>query len=319
MANIRQTDSGKWQAQVAIQGVRKAKSFRTKREAEDWANRQEFLIRQGEGRGAKSPLSGAFDRYAREVSPTKKGARWEMIRLEKLAKDKLAEIAIGDLTAQHFADWRDRRLREVSPSSVRREMVLMSGVLTVARREWGLIDKNPMQDVRKPANAPARDRRVYENEIEELIVAAGRTGTPSWRAVHAFRFAIETAMRAGEICGLHRRHITGPVAHLPETKNGRARDVPLSSAARTLLGDLPETDGPLFGMTSRQLDGLFRKVRSKTTIEGLRFHDSRAEALTRLSKKVEILTLARISGHTNIAQLMTYYRETAEQIAEQLD
>jgi integrase len=71
---------------------------------------------------------------------------------------------------------------------------------------------------------------------------------------------------------------------------------------------------------SGSMDALFRKARDRAGIHGLHFHDSRAEALTRLARKVDVLTLAKISGHRDINLLSrVYYRETAEQIAPRLD
>ena len=72
-------------------------------------------------------------------------------------------------------------------------------------------------------------------------------------------------------------------------------------------------------VTSASLDALFRKARGRCGIEDLHFHDSRAEALTRLSEKVDVLTLAKISGHRDINLLSrVYYRITAAQIALRL-
>jgi hypothetical protein len=54
-------------------------------------------------------------------------------------------------------------------------------------------------------------------------------------------------------------------------------------------------------------------------IKGLEFRDSRATALTLMARKMDILTLARISRHKNLDLLRsTYYRETAEEIAARL-
>ncbi len=72
-------------------------------------------------------------------------------------------------------------------------------------------------------------------------------------------------------------------------------------------------------MTSRQLDVLFRKVRDKAGVSGLRFHDSRAAGTVKLAAKVDVLTLARITGHRDIRMLMVYYRETAADLAKRLD
>lgn len=322
MATFKKLATGKWQAQVARQGVRKARSFSTKQESRDWAARQEYLISLGEGTASCCELRDVFMRYSIEVSPTKRGARWEQIRLQRFCKDRLADILLKDLKAADFADWRDRRLLQVAPGSVKREMVLMSGVITMARREWSLIDKSPMSDVRKPSSPPPRDRRVSKAEIEQLVSAAGGDlEKMSARAIHAFRFAVETAMRAGEIVGLEWRYtdIKKRVAHLPRSKNGTSRDVPLSSSAIGLLEELPETDGPCFGLSSGQLDALFRKVRDKAGIENLHFHDSRHEAITRLAHKLDVLSLARMVGHKDIRMLQVYYNETAEELALRLD
>lgn len=322
MATFRKLPSGKWQAQIARNGIRKSSSFATKREAQDWAARQEYLVTNAELPQTKLTLKDAFDRYAREESPKRRGERWEVVRLERLSSDKIADKRLADLEPADFAEWRDRRAKEVAPATVRREMTLMSSVLTTARREWGLISHNPISDIRKPASPPPRDRRVSTDEIDKLIKAGGTDLTKAQaRAVHAFRFAVETAMRAGEIVGLTDKAVdrNTRVATLPRTKNGTARKVPLSTAALGLLDELPETDGPLFDLSSQQIDAMFRKARDKSEIEDLRFHDSRHEAITRLAKKVDVLSLARMVGHKDVKMLMIYYNETAEELAQRLD
>lgn len=324
MATFKRLKSGAHQAQVAKNGVRKAKSFRLLSEAKDWAARQEHLIATG-APTEKRTVGEAFDRYAREVSPTKRGARWEIIRLEKLAKDSLAEIKLSDLEPSDIASWRDRQLKVLKSSSVSREMQIISHCLSVARREWGWIAANPASEVRRPAKVPNRERRVSNEEIELLAFVAnlepeGAPETLTARAILAFTFAIETAMRAGEICGLRWEDLNGKVARLPMTKNGQAREVPLSAEARTMLERLrPLGDDRCFGMTTSQLDVHFRKSRDKAAIDGLTFHDSRHEAITRLSMKLEILPLARMVGHRDIRMMLVYYNESAADIAERLD
>tara|TARA_Y100000310_G_C20662915_1_gene805778 strand:- start:2089 stop:2469 length:381 start_codon:yes stop_codon:yes gene_type:complete len=126
-------------------------------------------------------------------------------------------------------------------------------------------------------------------------------------------------MRAGEIAGLTRKAVdlSRRVAHLPKTKNGTARSVPLSSEAVKLIEALPEAD-PILGLTARELDVRWRALRDRAGVKGLVFHDSRAFATGRLAKKVDVLTLARITGHKDVRMLMTYYRISAEEIAKML-
>jgi len=321
MATFRKLESGSYRAEVARLGVRRSKTFPTKAAARDWAARQEYLILQGDETAGKGTLGDALERYARERSPNKRGERWEIVRLAKLGRDKIAAIRMAALTAADIADWRDRRSTEVAPASVIREMQLLSAVLTVAAKEWGMILSNPMVDVRRPAKPPPRNRLVSADELERLALSAGSDlTTATARAFHAFRFAIETAMRSGEIVGLtwERVDLERRVAHLPLTKNGTARDVPLSQEAVRLLEALPRLT-PAFGLTDAQRDILWRKLRARAKVDGLTFHDARHQAITNLAKKLDVLPLARMVGHRDIRQLMTYYNETAEDLAKRLD
>lgn len=321
MASIRK-HGGRWRAEVSRSGTRRSKILPTKRAAQDWAARQEYELANPGIVASKTVLGDVLDKYAREVSPVKRGHRWEVVRLEKLRRDPLAQVTMGVLGPVEIAEWRDRRLQEVSAASVRREMTLLSAVLTQARREWRLIGANPMTDVRKPAPPRPRDRLPSSDEMERLTVAAGDDLTKATaRAFHAFRFACETAMRAGEIVGLtwDAIDLDRRTAHLPITKNGHPRTVPMTTRAVELLEMLPRRD-PVFGLSSPQLDALWRKIRDRALVKDLHFHDSRAAALTALSRKVDVMTLAKISGHRDLRILQnTYYRETAESIAARLD
>lgn len=320
MASITRHAKG-WRAQVYVMGARRSKVMPTRQEARDWAAQEELRLRGGAKVAAVTPLRDVLDRYGREVSPGKGGQRWEQMRLAMVARDTLGGMNLGDIEARHIADWRDRRLVKVSAATVRREMGLLGAVFTQAVKEWGLLSSNPMQGVRKPAAPAARDRLPTGAEIEALRISAGADLTNATaRAFRAFEFALETAMRAGEIVGLtwDRIDLAARVAHLPKTKNGTARQVPLSSRAVALLDGLPPAR-TVFGLSSAQLDALWRKLRDRAGVTGLTFHDSRHAAITRLAGRVEVLALARMVGHRDIRQLLTYYNESAADLAKRLD
>jgi integrase len=318
MASIRKVGK-RWRAEIARKGVRKSRVFATRREASDWAAHEEFLITGGEKVAATLSFGDVLKRYSREVSPSKRGARWEIMRLEKMQRDPIARKRLSDVTAADLARWRDTRLGEVQPGTVRREMGILSGVFSVAKKEWGLLRSNPMENVKKPPSPQGRERLPTPAEIERLRDAAGDLSTYTGRAFHAFMFSCETAMRAGEVCGLTWDCIDldRGVAHLHKTKNGRPRDVPLSRAARAMLVEL-ESFPRVFSMTPRQLDANWRKLRAKAKVDGLTFHDSRHHAITQLAQRVEVLDLARIVGHTDLKMLMRYYNRSASDIADML-
>ncbi|MEH6741600.1 MAG: site-specific integrase [Sulfitobacter sp.] len=301
--------------------MRSSQVFGSKQAARDWAAREEYLILNAKPERQTAVFGDVLGRYAREVSPKKRGARWEILRIERFRLDAIARVLMADLTATDFSAWRDARLHEVAPATVNREMVLLSAVLSVARKEWRLIALNPISDVRKPTKPPARDRLVSDTEFERLEVAAGSDLTKQKaRAFHAFRFSIETAMRAGEVVGLEwsRVDLGKRVARLAMTKNGTAREVPLSSEAVRLLEALPRLD-PVFGLTSANLDALWRRLRDRAGVVDLTYHDSRHVAITRLARKLDVLPLARMVGHKDLRMLQTYYNESAEELAKLLD
>lgn len=323
MASFRKRN-GRWQAEISKNGKRQAKSFDSKAEAKDWAAVTEAEITQNTAEKFESgPFRKLIDRYARTVSIHKKSARWEIIRLEKMMRYPIADIPMKDLSPRHFAEWRDKRLEEVSGSSVNREMQTLSHALNTAVNEWEWLPKNPMQGVRRPKKNKPRDRRISQDEIDLLIYVSGyKKDKPPQKVqelvIHTFLFALETAMRAGEILGLEWKDVDleRRVATLQDTKNGDKREVPLSTEAIRLLKMLPDT---VFGLKSSQLDSVFRKMRKQAMIDDLHFHDTRHEAITRLASKLDVLALARMVGHRNIAMLQVYYNESAEDLAKRLD
>ena len=329
LANIKKLKTGRWQAQIFLLGVRKAASFATKTEARDWAAVQEYRIKTEAASTfvKKYSVSKLFLRYEREVSRTKGGYKWEQGQISRLLKKPLAQLDVNDVTKQHIRDWRDDRLATgIKTSTLNREWNLLSHIFSTARDEYELIKVSPMEGVKRPSNPPARDRLITKEEIEQLCLASGFIGetvhTVAQKVCLAFLFAIESAMRTGEISNLTWDNINfeDQTAFLPTTKNGTSRTVALSKRAIELLKLLPNTNGETcFGFTSKQCGDNFSRMRNKTPITDLHFHDSRHEAITRLSKKMPILALARNVGHTDVKQLMTYYNESASEIAKLLD
>lgn len=322
MASIRKLKTG-YRAELCVNGIRESGMFDTKAEAKAWAAQRETDLRSGgKAKGKTRTVGDILDRYAKEVTPAKRGARWERLRLNLVHRYPLARIKLSELTAADIAAWRDARLKEVAPASVKRELVLIGSAFEVARREWGWIEKNPVRDVRKPTAPHGRDRRITEDEIFRVCMAlgyeSGEATLTKHRVAVAFLFAIETAMRAGEICKLRKADIAGRVATLPMTKNGKARQVPLSSRALELLSFLPEDDG-LFCLSSESLSTQFRTARIRAGIDDLTFHDSRHEAITRLASIFNPLELARIVGHSDLKTLMVYFNKSAEDMAKMLD
>lgn len=319
MASIRKRGDG-WRVEVYKAGERDSRTFRTKQEASRWA-----LQREAELSGTRTPdksLADAMAAYRADVMPSHKGARWEEVRLRKWAAEGCGRVRLRDANPDLFAEWRNNRLAEVQPATVRREMGLIRAVLEHVRQpplRW--IKDNPMQGIKRPVAPASRKRRISDAEVLRVMVATGldagdKTDTAMQRTGLAFLFALETAMRAGEILGLRWDDVSEKSVTLPRTKNGDSRRVPLSPRAREILATLPRTDRPCFDLHAGTRDALWRKAVSG--IDNLHFHDSRAEAIWRLSKKLDVLELARVIGHRDLKSLMIYYQADADELADRL-
>lgn len=317
-----------WRAEVARNGHRESKTFPTKREAMDWANRRELeLANVRAGKVTRWTLADVMQRYADEVSPDKAGARWEKARIASIKQDKVAKLVMQDIGPVELADWRDRRLAEVQGATVLREIGLLRAIWTRAKMgEWRYVDHDPWPDVIKPKDNPARKVIFQEGQAERIVAALGyEGGTPKDKREQtavAFLLALETAMRSGEILTLEWKHIhlERRMLHLPKSKNGDARDVPLSKRAVELLEAMTGIDeDKVFTVNAGLRDAYFRQGKTLAKVDGPTFHDARATAITRLAKKLDLLELARMVGHRDPRSLMIYYRESATEIANKLD
>lgn len=323
MATVTQRPSGRWQAKVRRHGQRPlSRTFARLVDAEGWARKieseQERGIWRDSGEAERVTLREALDRYEREVTPRKRAQASErsnlcVLRDERIACHALARIGSHDLAALRDA-WERAGLK---PASIRRRMVTLSHVFTIAAREWGMAGlANPVRAVRLDPENNARERRAGDEEIEAICAV-----TESAELAAFVRLAVETAMRRGELCGLRWEHVDlkARTAHLPHTKSGYARTVPLSSGAVAVLRELPRRlDGRVFSMRADSLTQAFERACRRAGIGNLRFHDLRHEATSRLAEKLAAHELAKVTGHRDMRMVLRYYHPRAEDLAKKL-
>lgn len=333
MAYFRKLPSGRWRAEVEIHGERESQGgFPTKREAQEWAAKIEHDLRAGKaGRWPDKTLRQALERYRDEISPTKASESFERRRIDAWLKGwpELVARRFVEVKPDHLQAWVDSRLAKVKPGTVKRESNTFSNVWTIAAKVWRWCPlESPWTFVRVPNDGPPRERRVSWQEIRKVCRALGYvSGKPphnlSAEVAHAWLIALRTAMRAGEILSLTvgAVNLETRVIRLDKHKTirytGRPRFVPFTRQARRLLAVMAEgKTHDLFTVTDESRESLFRKAMARCNIKGMRFHDSRAEALTLLSRRVRVEVLQKISGHADINVLIRhYYRTTPEEIA----
>lgn len=335
MASFTKKSNGSWLVQVRHKAsggraaFNKSAVFARKVDAQQWAAKVEAEWQAFRaGITPSVPFSDLLIRYRDEVSPAKRGFKNEINVINRVLATPLATVMLPDLSDLQFKMWADERLKEVQPATVRREWNVLSAVMTAAVKDWRMLPENFLLRLRKPDGSPPRTRRVSAAEIDAICYCAGYSAdcVPEkqvQRVAAAFLFALETAMRVGEILGLQPEnvHLDKRYVHLPTTKNGQARDVPLSGRAVAILKQVADSHGgrTVFGVTKGSCDSQFRKLLDMAQIDGLHFHDSRREALTRLAKIYQPMELAKISGHKDLRILLnTYYAPTAEELAAKM-
>ena len=312
-----------WRALVRKNGSSTSATFSCKAAAQSWALKIEAEIEEtGHGAIPNKTFGELLARYAKDVSPGKKGAKWEGNRIKFFLDDPLAKVKLPELNPTHFAAWRDRRLKEVTAATVLRDWNLLSSACNKAIHEWNWLRVNPMSRVKRPAEVAPRDRLITQDEIDRLLFVLGDDmGTIPGRTGAAMLFALETGMRLGELTGLMWENVKVDQQYCRITGGKTAsakRDVPLSAEAIRLLGTVGTDTGPVFNLSATQVGSAFQKAKKLAGVEGVHFHDTRANAITMLAKKVGILDLARIIGHKDLGMLQVYYRESAQDIAKKL-
>ncbi|MBF7685905.1 site-specific integrase [Acinetobacter sp. B10A] len=319
---------------VTFQGKRYYCTRDTPKECEQWAALKLLELKSGkvqENLGVKQhyPFKQLFEQYYQEHGRDKKSKTWIYGQL-KTFDDKfgtLAQMSIHEITPKHLTAWRNKRSTEVSPNTVLKELSLYSAIFSYAQKELFLIHDNPWMGISKPKKPKARNRRITDTEINLILSAFGYSEgkvlvLPQHYVAWAFLFALETAMRRGEILSIRREHVFEKHVHLPMTKNGDERDVPLTKKARELLKLIPLENEKIIPQSENAFRLMWERTKNKIGLSDLHFHDTRHEAITRLvnQQKLPVEILAKMTGHKTIKVLVnTYYNPDVGDIADMLD
>ena len=296
----------KWRVEITKHGERLSKVFDTKREAQAWGTEVESSFKT-KAIGWQT-FEFIANKYIKEVCPKKKGEVWEVRRVHTFIEHFPKKL--GEIDSPDIASWRDKRLQSVSSSTVVREANLLRHLFSTARDEWRLMEHDPFRGIKLPAeNAPRT--ATWNWKLIKRVLRREATGKTQ-EVKDAFRISLATAMRLQEVLAAPEAFDPVRSVCVVETKTG-LRTIPVSRRAAKHLNRPPFTVG------ANEASTLFAKLTKSLMIDGLTFHDARGTALTMMSKKVDVMTLAKVSGHKDVSLLMnTYYRPKPEDIARLL-
>lgn len=353
LATLVKTDLGRWKAIIRKTGwPTTSKTFRTKRDAEDWARRTEDDMVRGayiqRASADRLTVGDTVDRYLADVTPGKRPSSQVTDRQRAIiVKKHLGKYSLTALTPEIVAKFRDLRLsgedrkdekgRPVprSNDTVRLDLALLGHLFTVAIKEWGIdLPSNPVMNIRRPSPGPGRNRRLTADEEKRLLAAVDEHTNPMLRWI--VRIALETGMRASEILTLRRMQVDlkRRIVRLLETKNTTPRTVPLSVMAVELFREAInhpvrpiDTDLIFYGEPGKdgkrrpyQFNPVWLKIKRNQGLADVRFHDLRHEAVSRFVEAgFSDQEVSAISGHKSMQMLKRYTHLRAEDLVDRLD
>lgn len=348
MATVEKRETSKgivYRVKVRIKGrPTQTATFERITDAKKWAQITEGAIKDGKhfhnSEAKKRTLNELLDRYIKNVAPTKPKAEAKLAAQLTWWKAQIGRYSLADITPALIAEKRDELLhtpiirksaksgkvkeKKRSPSTVVRYMAALSHALTVASREWGWIDDNPMRRVTKPKEPRGRVRFLSDDERVSLLSACKKQGNPHLYPVVIL--ALSTGMRQGEIMSLTWDDVDTKAGRivLQETKNGERRVVPLAGHAleviKQLRADRSKATNLLFPASKprRYADGqighepmFIRKAWAdavkEAKIKDFKFHDLRHSAASYLAMNgASLAEIADVLGHKTLSMVKRY-------------
>ncbi len=336
MATIREKSKGQWHVQIRRKGwPYQNATFRSKKDALAWGRKTESEMDRGlfvnQVAARKTTLSDHIKSFIENITnhrPSENSRVSETLRLERIIRTEpsLCSFYIINLTPEHFETYRDKRIRKVKPSTVKRELNLLKRVLDY-RRRWLGIQLNPVnaEDVKRPTVQDERDVRLSKEQRQRLMQACLEARNSLLAPFVEMGF--ETGARRGNLLRLEWTDINliQHTALLRGMKNSRNPDkiinhtIGLTPRAVQIMQGLPRTNSRIFPMTANAFRMAFNRAREKAGLTHFRFHDTRHERISSLFEAGwSMPQVMGQSGHRDPKSVMRYTNLSGIFLAQEL-
>lgn len=331
MANIekRTTQDGKitYRVKIRLKGFpTQSATFERLTDARKYIQQTESAIRDGRhfktNEAKRHNLSEAIDRYISDVMPTKpKNIRAQVGQL-KWWKETLGNYSLADVTPALIVQSRDKLAKTISPrgklrsaATINRYLAVLSHLFTMAIKEWGWIEENPLRKVTKPKEPRGRVRFLSDDERTRLLAECKKS--ESHYLYTAVVLALSTGGRRMEILGLNWKDIdfNRGIITLHETKNGERRILPLAGHAFELIKQHAKVrhvncalvfPGKSF-TNPVDLRTPFETALKRAEIADFRWHDLRHSCASYLAMNgASLAEIAEILGHKTLQMVKRY-------------
>ncbi|KAB2922243.1 MAG: site-specific integrase [Candidatus Contendobacter sp.] len=322
----RQRKRGKsYRVKVRLKGVSKSATFPKKDDAERWASKTETMIREGHffrtEEAKRHTLAELIERYISGALASKRDKAQRAVQL-RWWKSKLGDHPLAYVTPALIAEQRDKLLHQPlangaarTPATVNRYLAALSAMFTVAVKEYGWTEDNPVTRVLRGKESRGRIRFLSNEERERLLTFC-REKNPH-DLYHAVMLALATGARKMEILGLRWNEVDlkRGVITLLETKNGEIRVLPIGDHVKSILHDrfnARNLNSPLVfpgKNPNRPIDlrTSWNFALMMTKIDDFRWHDLRHSTASYLAMNgATIQEIADVLGHKTLSMVKRY-------------
>ena len=321
MATVRKRN-GKWSVQVRRKGYNTVtRSFMEHSAAKSWARRVELAMEDGTWVDKTTKRAGQIDkiidnlirRYERfniEIAVPKMG------QLNQI-KNYFQDASIHNMTKNDILDFALERAKIVGPSTLQTQMYYLKQAVDYSEivLQAPIVDQaiQELRTLKLIAASERRERRLEGDEYDRLLDASGK----HWIG-NAIEIAVVSAMRQGEIhelawedIDLERGIIRANRKDIKAVGGKSKQKIPFVEGVREALlraSNGTEQTGRLFNVTkASSISDRFARLTKKVGIEGLRFHDLRHEAISRMFERgMKVEQVRVVTGHRTLDQLSRY-------------
>ena len=301
-------------------------TFERLTDARRWVQQTEVAMREGRhfktSEAKKRTLKEVIDRYIKFILPNKPKSQYAQSQQLKWWQEAIGQLVLADVTPARISEQREKlangmtaRDKVRTPATVNRYLAALSHVFTVAVKEWGWLEQNPLSKVSKKKEPRGRVRFLSDDERQKLLTACQNSQSPWLYLVVVL--ALSTGARRMEILGLSWEDVdlNRGVITLHETKNGERRILPITGHALALLKEhvnvrVTHTNLVFPGNNLKNPIDLrtpWETALKNAGIEDFRFHDLRHSAASYLAMNgASLAEIAEVLGHKTLQMVKRY-------------
>lgn len=277
-----------WEARVQHAGRRLSRTFGSRQDALDFERLSRNRIADHRvGRAPRHSIEEALDRWLTGEARALRTHR----DLENKVRALLPHVSARPLEeiVQAAESAKEAGLRNgLTPATINRRLAILRRVANLAYTQWEWLQEDLGRRIKLLPGERARHVYLTPDQVKRLAGAAGDR-----RVSDAIMLAASSGLRRGELLRLRKTDLRGGALHLPDSKNGRPRLVPLPAEAKRIK--LP------VNLTVDELRKGFDRARARAKMPAVRFHDLRHTYASWLVQAGAPLAAVRdLLGHSNL-------------------